>query len=525
MSGKESFPDFSWMNGGSDKSPASSNNPTAPSSQTGPNESQTPSPSTPENPPGENEAAPTPSDPVDKYEVADLPAAGDDDTSTVAPGEMNRESSDNIEANESIDRSADSSESEAPVNPENSLQSDDELQQDDSEDNFIESNTFVISKLIPETSDNTTEDDESAESTERPEDEDAESPFETNLGSINHTGDSEVQVEHLDRETESCGAEITRSISVSDSSVADLAFGTTAGALIGAAAGAKPQSSPTTSTPFSSPFGNSTGGTESSSPKSTSAPSEETAPAPAKTSKLIVILASYASAITIGFILLLIRDLTLTFRPHQLESLPDIPAEKAENLTYVPTDMKLPQGHTLPFGVARRFGNILVEPIKITHEPATFVHYTGDATKTREATAPIWKLWLKLTNVSEDQTIAPLDRRLVLRWVSKSKQNWDFTNQYITNVGAKSKSAPGLQLYYLPASSDWDMKDQFLGKELKPGESYVTYLASSDEGFDNLGDDLLWRVQIRKGYSAKGHGVTTVFEVPFRKEDVEESQS
>ncbi len=244
-----------------------------------------------------------------------------------------------------------------------------------------------------------------------------------------------------------------------------------------------------------------------------------------KSGRLLIFLGMYAVAITLALLLMLIKEINQTFRPHQLESLPDIPAEKVENLSYIPANMKLPVGHSVALGEARRFGNILVEPIKITEEPVEFVHYSGDPKRKKAATEPVWKLWLKLTNVSDSQTIAPLDRRLVLRWVTKAKQNWDFTNQYITGKGASSRTAPSLQLYRLPPQGDWDLKDQELGKVLQPGESYVTYLASSDDGFDALGDSLVWRVQLRKGYSPKGNGVTTIFEVPFRKEDVHPSQS
>jgi len=252
---------------------------------------------------------------------------------------------------------------------------------------------------------------------------------------------------------------------------------------------------------------------------------EATGPTSGKGRLVTIFLAMYAVTITLAFLLMLIKDLTQTFRPHQLESLPDLPSEKAENLSYVPANMKLPRGHSIPLGQQQRFGNILIEPIKITEEPLEFVHYSGNPKRVKPPSDPAWKLWLKVTNVSDSQTIAPLDRQLVLRWISKAKQNRDFTNQYITSQGATSRAAESVQLYRLPTQGDWDLKDQELGKELKPGESYITYLASNDEGFEKLKGSLVWRVQIRKGYSPKGHGVTTIFEVPFRKEDVIHSDS
>lgn len=240
----------------------------------------------------------------------------------------------------------------------------------------------------------------------------------------------------------------------------------------------------------------------------------------------LVVLASYASALTLAVLfLLLFRGGGTGGKPHHLESLPDIPPEKVENLSYVPVNAKLAPGHTLALGEQCRFGNVLIEPLKITREPIEFVHYSGNPGKTRPPTSPVWKLWIKVTNVSRDQTIAPLDRRLVLRWVTKAEQQKDFTNYYITDRRAADRDAPSVQLYRLPLASDWDMKDEDLGKALGPGESYTTYLASAEDGLDKLGDNLVWRVQIRKGYSPQGNGVTTVFEVAFKKSDVSAKQS
>ncbi|WP_437224887.1 hypothetical protein SH661x_003826 [Planctomicrobium sp. SH661] len=241
---------------------------------------------------------------------------------------------------------------------------------------------------------------------------------------------------------------------------------------------------------------------------------------PASPSRSFVILASYASAITIAFLALLMRQIYEHGHPHQLESLPDIATQKEGELTYVPANARLPAGHTLHFHEQQRFGNILVEPLSITREPVDFVHYSGDSTRTHPPTSPVWKLKLRLTNLSKDQVIAPLDRNLVLRWVSKAGQPVEFTNYFISPEGTTDRNAPTVQLYRLPVDSDWDLAGQELGKVLQPGESYETYLISAEEGFDALPEDLVWRVQIRKGYSEKGNGVTTIFQVAFKKDDV-----
>src|SRR5690606_928719 len=105
----------------------------------------------------------------------------------------------------------------------------------------------------------------------------------------------------------------------------------------------------------------------------------------------------------------LLRGSARDAKPHHLESLPDIRPESETNLSYVPVHAELAPGHTLRIGEQRRFGNILVEPLRITREPIDFVHYSGAAKVTRPATQPVLKLWLRFTNVSDEQTIAPLD--------------------------------------------------------------------------------------------------------------------
>jgi hypothetical protein len=257
-----------------------------------------------------------------------------------------------------------------------------------------------------------------------------------------------------------------------------------------------------------------------------SATPRKAAPAPtaaeeAGPSRMFILLASYASAITLAFLMLLIREFVQNGRPSQLESLPDIQPEKMDSLTFVALTNRMPPGHTLKFGEKRRYGNILVEPLRVTREPVQFVHYSGNAKTRRDPSAPVWKLWVRLTNVSRDQTIAPLDRRLVLRRVVKGEQSRDFSNFYIFDRGASDRNAPSVGLYPLTVTSDWDLVGEDLGKALGPGESYETYLASEEAGLDRLGDDLLWRMQIRKGYSPKGNGVTTMVQVAFRKSDIQ----
>ena len=228
---------------------------------------------------------------------------------------------------------------------------------------------------------------------------------------------------------------------------------------------------------------------------------------------LLIVLASYASAVTLALLFLLF--LRNSEPPHHLESLPDLAPDPEGELSYVPLDTELPPGHTLHLGESQRFGNLLVEPLRITREPIEFVHYSGEPEHARPPSAPVWKLWVRFTNVAEDQVFTALDRRLLFRWVLKDGQ--EYSNHYLFQP--QDDRSEAIHMYSLPVASDWDMKGQTLGQSLQPGTSTDTYIAT-DTLISEPQGELLWRVQIRKGLSSAGNGVTTLFEVVFHSEEV-----
>ena len=68
--------------------------------------------------------------------------------------------------------------------------------------------------------------------------------------------------------------------------------------------------------------------------------------------------------------------------------------------------------------------------------------------------------------------------------------------------------------------SGWDLADLPLDKPLQPGESRDYYVPTCENDLDILTCELLWRVHIRKGYSSRGNGVTTLFEVRFKSDAI-----
>jgi hypothetical protein len=237
------------------------------------------------------------------------------------------------------------------------------------------------------------------------------------------------------------------------------------------------------------------------------------ASASSRRSLLLIGLISYASAATLALLYLLFA--MSRARPHALESLPDIPpldVKHGEVMKLAPADADLPPGHRLLIGESRRFGNIVVEPLRVVAEPVEFQHFSGRTAIEKSATPPVLKLWLRFTNISEDQTIAPLDPDLVFR--RAMLDNGPRANQFVRRAADEKADGPQVLLYDHPISSEWDLRDQQLGVRLAPGESLETYLPSDEPGATLTGP-LVWRVHFRKGYSPQGYGVTTLVDVEF----------
>ncbi len=237
-----------------------------------------------------------------------------------------------------------------------------------------------------------------------------------------------------------------------------------------------------------------------------------------------ILLISYASAVTI-FCVFLLMQLMREFRPHQLESLPDVPPLNEGQSQFYPADAVLPDGHVLQLGGARRFGDILVEPLRVTYGPLQYEHWTGEASRVRPASEEsVAKLWLRLTNESLETSIAPLDARLVLN--SRYRSGEMLTNSFLRPASSTTK----LELMHsLPAASEWELQGQDMGLVLGPGESFETYVATDFEhlsdvvgivGSDNR--DLVWRLHLRKGYGPAGQGVTTLVEVTFNGSEIQQ---
>jgi len=239
------------------------------------------------------------------------------------------------------------------------------------------------------------------------------------------------------------------------------------------------------------------------------------------------LLLSYASAVTIacGYLLWV---LSVSQRTLDLPDLvPPTPPKGGKTnvrlFKWLPPEKEVPVANILRLGESRRFGSILVTPLRVTRGPIEFEYFDRDSEQRKDSEGPVLKLHLQFANVSKDQEFVPLDSTLVFTKELDKKKAYGlfFTNNFVCNVSERAKRAAHVLVFDQSPDSPWLIKGQNLDRELRPGEVLNTYIATTPEQIETLEGDLVWRVHFRKGYNPKSlRGVTTLIEVLFRSSEI-----
>jgi hypothetical protein len=233
---------------------------------------------------------------------------------------------------------------------------------------------------------------------------------------------------------------------------------------------------------------------------------------------LFVMLAGYASAVTIALIWLW----WTRGRVHPLESLPDVKPWSQYHI--IDEAAPLAPKHTLRLGETRRFGDVEITPLRVTLGPAMLVSLSAEKREDADnakSTFPLLKLWLRIRNVSDDQAFRPFGREL-LRLPGGTRH--DRFNTFVCRTDQQRENGERVLVYHLwQEERDLALQGQQVDRELAPHETYQTYIASSDQGIDELKGDLVWRVHFRKGLNPKtGRGVTTLIDVAFHSDNIQD---
>ncbi len=235
------------------------------------------------------------------------------------------------------------------------------------------------------------------------------------------------------------------------------------------------------------------------------------------------VLTGYAVAITMILLFLFLTGKVQLFGTHPLESLPDIKPLAPNEFKRVPENAELPKDHVLKLGESRRFGDVVVTPVKVTREPLNFEEFRTATAAPNLATEPVLCLWLQFKSVADGYAFPPFDADLMSsRFPLHSQEESTQVNSFLR---LRSGEQTARVLNYLQTSdSNFVLTGQNSGKSIAPGEELLTFVASEEmlpELAASSDSTATWRVQFRKGVNVEsGNGVTTLIDVPFSMADV-----
>ncbi len=237
----------------------------------------------------------------------------------------------------------------------------------------------------------------------------------------------------------------------------------------------------------------------------------------------------YAIALTLLLLgLLLTGRLSLTGNS-VLESLPDLRPLPPNEFRRIEEGAELPKGHVLKLGESRRFGDVVVTPVKLTKGPLKFRGFLSGEINEKLTSQPVLKLWLNFESVADDYAYPPFDSGLMSnRLPPYSKDAATLANSFLRIFVPSQDSATTRKLNYLHTlDNNFVIADQNSAKVLQPGESMLTFIAASENDNDVATNDstqFVWRIQFRKGVNvSSGNGVTTLIDVKFSGADIEKA--
>ncbi len=233
----------------------------------------------------------------------------------------------------------------------------------------------------------------------------------------------------------------------------------------------------------------------------------------------------YAIAVTLFLLFSLITGrLSLTGNA-TLESLPDIRPLAPNEFRKVPDGTPVPDGHVLKLGESRRFGDVVVTPVRVTKEPMKFQGFLSGQPEDSLTTAPVLKLWLRFENRSGSYGFPPFDAGLMAhRTPPMSTDDSAVTNSFLTIAGAGAASEVRVLNYLQTMDSNFVLVGQESARVIMPNETLDTFIACSDQIATvaaSPDSEYTWRVQVRKGvHEASGNGITTLVDVQFTGSEI-----
>ena len=220
---------------------------------------------------------------------------------------------------------------------------------------------------------------------------------------------------------------------------------------------------------------------------------EDEAPARGN-SLLVMLLASYASAVTLGLLWVLFSGRKL----HETASLSDDgtgyeasnsrdPGFRADRSRVVTKSAKIPEANRTTLGGTLKLGDLEVTPLSVTEGPVE-LERTLTVRKTRKGGGHALKLRLRFRNISQSAIFAPLDEGFIRERLRAAPESFVESNT----------GEPILTLYPLAVESEWSIVGQVI-RELGPQQSFESLIVTEPDALGRVTPEMVWRVRLRIG--------------------------
>ena len=244
-------------------------------------------------------------------------------------------------------------------------------------------------------------------------------------------------------------------------------------------------------------------------PRAEPGPDESDEPPPGGVPLGTVLLASYASAVTLGLAWVLwtgrkAREAVVEPEaPTPAAFAGRDPGRRADRSRRVVPPPPIAADHLTTLGKPVRLGVIEATPLSVASASVTLVReFTTRQTKPGGRNA--LRLRLRLKNVSTDTVLAPLDEGFI-----RTRER-DDPDSFIETTQGK----PEVGMYPLAVESEWTIAGQSFA-ELRPGESAETDVVSAPDASLGANPEVIWRVRLRTDVNH-----TDDLGVRFRADDV-----
>jgi hypothetical protein len=219
---------------------------------------------------------------------------------------------------------------------------------------------------------------------------------------------------------------------------------------------------------------------------------EEYEPEDRRSSWPLILLASYASAITLGLAWTLMKDRsrekTQAAEGRPIAVVVAEPARQAGLSRKVEPPEPILGEHVAQMGRPLKVGDLEVTPIGVKRQTVTLVRSTAFANGDRKQGGKgALVLRLKLKNISKDAVFAPLD----LAYLRERGKG-------IVDTFIETATDERIYPYPLAIESEWSIVDQGF-EVLRPGESREVAIVSAPDAPPDSSGPFTWRVRLRTG--------------------------